>query len=246
MKFFKTALLVWLLLVIVFTSAFLFIGSRVESIVWHQHLGNHLLLSALITCPVALLVWLFGLRRGVRVHAEQVTQAVGAQPFLKGVAEFRYLENYWQPIKIVIWLLPLEFVLGLDIYQGFRQGDEAKDSWLISGLMFLILLPVLSGWVVVLKITLTGGIPVRVTDTHIEFPVFRLMRYTMIRLALAELTFVSIMGRRVGHRSLCFGSPNKRYVLIESQSSQMDFMQMYLILQQRTGQHTAVELAKIT
>ncbi len=246
MKSFNTALVVWLLLIIIFTSAFLFIGSQVESTVWHQHLVSHLLLSVLITCPAALLVWLFGLRRGARVHTERAHQAVVAQPLLEGVVEYRYLENYWQPIKILIWLIPLELVLGLDVYQGIRQGDEAKDSWLISGLMFLILLPVLSAWFVVLKITLTGGLSVRVTDTHIEFPVFKHMKYTMIRLMLAELTFVSIMGRRVGHRSLCFGNIKKRYVLVEPQSSQKDFMQMYLILKQRTGQHTPVELANIT
>ncbi len=184
----------------------------------------------------ALRAMLFGPRDGEGKLIGQPDRALIEHPLPEGLVEFPYLKNYWPVLFILIWLIPLEIFLGLDIYDAIEQSHKPSEGWPLSALMFLVLFPVMLSRLVVLKIALCGGLPVRVSPSHIEFPAFKRLSYRVTRLPLAELTFTTIMGRRTGHRSLCFGNDKKRFVLVEVQSNPEDFAYMYKVIRQRVIQ----------
>lgn len=190
----------------------------------------------------ALQTLLCGLRNGERKFLGQHDRALIEHPLPEGLVEFPYLQNYWPALFILLWLIPLEIFLGLDIYDAIEQGHKPSEGWPLSALMFLILFPVMLSRLVVLKIALCGGLPVRVSPSHIEFPECKHLSYRMNRLPLAELTFASIMGRRSGHRSLCFGNDKSRFVLVEGQVNPEEFVYLYNVIRHRVIQQKQTPL----
>ncbi len=239
MKPFTRALLVWLLLIPAFTTAFIWLGSGLEASEWLNALIKHFIFSAVLTLPVALLVLLFGLRGAQKERSRQITQAVIEEPIPSGPVVFQYLSNSRSILLYLLCLVPLELGLGFSAFENlmYREGDVAEGFLL--ALLFCALLPVIWSFLVMFKAILLGGLPITVGDDHIEAPVLKCLRFEMVRLPLSELTFAGINSSRKGWRILEFGDKSRSCKIVEMVFNEMDFMRLYVLIHKR-----ATELKK--
>lgn len=233
MKSLMRALMVWALLVVAFSLAFLVIDGGSDSHQWLKQLIARLKFSAIVTAPVAMLVWLFGLRSARRERDRQNIQTLIEQPFPQGEVVFAYLDKSRRAIVALIVLCPVILLLGVKLHEWSRLDQVEVGLWLMLALIFLTLLPTLWRALVHLRVALSGGFTVRVGQEYVQLPVFKRLKYHRAEVSLAGLSFVSIMGKRTGVRSLCFGSSKDRYLLEEMHSNEVDFMRMYRLIRQR-------------
>lgn len=233
MKSLMRALIVWALLVVAFSLAFLVIDGGSDSHQWLNQLIARLNISAIVTAPVAILVWLFGLKSARRERDRQKIQALIEQPFPQGEVVFSYLHNSRRAVLALIVLCPVILLLGVKLHEWSRLDQVEVGLWLMLALICLTLLPTLWRALVNLRVALSGGFTVRVGQEYVQLPVFKHLKYHRASVPLAGLTFVSIMGKRTGVRSLCFGSSKDRYVLEERHLNEVDFMRMHRLIRQR-------------
>lgn len=233
MKSLMRALMVWVLLVVAFSLAFLVIDGGSDSHKWLNQLIARLKISAIVTAPVAIVVWLFGLRSARRERDRQNIQTLIEQPFPQGEVVFSYLHKSRRAVVALILLCPVILLLGVKLHEWSRLDQVDVGLWLMLALIFLTLLPTLWRALVHLRVALSGGFTVRVGQEYVQLPVFKHLKYHRAEVSLAGLSFVSIMGKRAGVRSLCFGSSKDRYVLEERHSNEVEFMRMYRLIRQR-------------